>query len=255
MKNADKAKKSEKLTRFLRRISKGEDPRTLRKEASRLASQLDPTDLETAEGNLIKDGFSARDVQQLSSSFMLMGIIEEQAENLKTKLPDNHVLRLVVAEHDLLRCFIADLEEVTEEIDKLSKMTDVNAHFRKLTHIIEHLDGMEEHIEREEDVIFPYLKRQGWKGLCDAAQSDHVYIRIAVSDLIRLVTTFKKGHFKQFKVRLNSLAKYICPLIREHIMQEDNVLYPIALEVIQDEKVWQKIKETCDDLGYCGVHL
>ncbi len=255
MKDTDKAKNADVLTRLLRRISLGVDPNTIRKEASRLASELNSKDFQAAQGNLLKDGFSIHDVQQLSSVFMLMGILEEHAGNLKARLPDDHILKLVLAEHDLLRCFVADLETAAKDIAKLDSMTDVNANFCKLTHIIEHLDGMEEHIEREEDIIFPFLKTQGWKNLCDAAHSDHVRLRIAVGDLIQLVTTFKSSQFNEFSHKLTFMTKHLCPLIRKHISQEDNVLYPIALEVIKDERVWQKIKATCDDIGYCGSHL
>ena len=255
MEKANKQKNAEILTRLLRRISSGEDPALLRKEASRLATHIDPKDIAIAEENLLKDGFSARMVQQLSSAFMLLGILEEHAATLKAKLPDDHVLRMVLAEHDLLKCFISDLERVTKRIDQLENMTDVNAYFQRLTHIIEHLDGMEEHIEREEDVIFPYLRNHGWNSLCAAAQSDHVNIRVAVSDLIKLVASYKKNNFKEFKVRLNSTTNYLCPLVKEHIFQEDNVLYPIALEVIEDKDVWERMKSVCDEIGYCGVHL
>ena len=124
----------------------------------------------------------------------------------------------------------------------------------RLSHIVEHLNAIEEHIEREEDVIFPYLQRHGWTSLCRAAHSDHSYIKIAIDDLCRLVGTFEPSKSKEFRIRLNSITKYLCPTLTEHLFQEDNILFPIALEVIKDNRLWKRIKNICDDIGYCGVH-
>lgn len=255
MDQKERQKNSDILTRLLKRISQGQDPGSLRKEASKLAASIGPTDLATAEQNLLKTGYSPRMVHQLSSAFMLLGLIDGHGDKIRSKLPPSHVLKMVLAEHDLIRCFIADLQQLAQRINKLDKLTDVDIHFRRLSHVVEHLDGMEEHIQREEDVIFPYLKKHGWATLCAAAQTDHVYMRVAVSDLIDLISQFDKNKFPDFKQKLISTTKHLCPLVTEHLLQEEGVLYPIALEVIDDSSVWEKMKDICDEIGYCGVHL
>ena len=255
MENQAKTKKSQALTRLLKRINRGADPKLLRKEASRLLPSVGPREIATAEQNLINDGFSARLVQQLSAAFVLMGILKSQGDNLRNRLPTNHVLRRVMAEHDMLRCFLDDLKDVEQIIQKMEHLSDVSSEFRKLGHIARHLNAMHEHIAREEDVIFPFLKKHGWASLCRSVCSDHVYIKIALNDLIRLIGTFNKNKMDEFKARLNSITKYLCPTIEEHLFQEENVLYPIALEVINDEELWEKTKAICDEIGYCGVHI
>lgn len=243
------------ITRLLERISKGENPKKLRGEAARLMTDVHPVDIARAEQNLIESGISENIVHNLSSAFMLMGILDDHILNIKAKLNNNHIIRKVIAEHDLTRCYIADLEDLTKEIDKMATIKDVSLEFRKLTHTIEHLDAMEEHIEREEDVIFPMLKKHGWKTLCRASQSDHVYIRIAVSDLVKLIAGFKEPKIDEFKIRLKSITKYLCPRLKDHLFQEENILYPIALELVRDKNIWHKMKEICDEIGYCGVHV
>ena len=105
---------AEALSRLLRRINQGIDPKLLRKEANQLISRITPDDIATAEQRLVKDGYSARLASQLAAAFVLMGILEGQTLNLKNQLPPSHVLRMVLAEHDMLRCFLADLQEVAE---------------------------------------------------------------------------------------------------------------------------------------------
>ena len=254
MKELPQDNKAEALSRLLRRINQGVDPKLLRKEANQLISRVTPGDIASAEERLVKDGYSTRLASQLAAAFVLMGILEGQTLNIKNQLPPNHVLRMVLAEHELLRCFLADLEEVTETLSAAKTISSTCGAFMKLSHIVEHLNAMEEHIEREEDVIFPYLQRGGWTSLCRAAESDHSYIKVAVDDLTRIVAGFHPSKAAEFRIRLNSISKYLCPTMAEHLFQEDNILFPIALEVIKDPDVWKRIKGVCDDIGYCGVH-
>jgi DUF438 domain-containing protein len=248
-------KKIEDLTKLLIRIGQGKNPKMLRQEATRLISGVTDGDIEKAEQNLIKNGYSQQLVEQLSAAFVLMAILDGQAQNLKKSLPENHLLRKVLVEHDLLRCFLADLKDTVDKILELQTISDTNVEFMKLTHIVEHLSAMTEHIDREEDVIFPSLKKHGWSALCRSAKNEHVYIKVAVSDLITLISSFKNGKIKEFKNKLSAITKHLAPVMTEHLFQEDNILYPIAIEVINDEKIWTRMKEVCDEIGYCGVHI
>ena len=248
-------KKIEDLTNLLIRIGQGKNPRLLRKEATRLINGVTDGDIAMAERNLIRNGYSQQLVEQLSAAFVLMAILEGQSENLKNSLPENHLLRKVLVEHDLMKCFLADLKDTVDKILKLDNVTDTNVEFMKLTHIVEHLSAMNEHIDREEDVIFPALKKLGWSALCRSANNEHGHIKIAINDLVTLTSSFRNCKVKEFKEKLGTTAKYLAPLLVEHLFQEDNILYPIAIEVIEDKEIWAGMKEVCDEIGYCGVHI
>jgi len=243
------------VTRLLMRINSGADLNELRKEAGRIIENVNSKDIAAAEQNLIDSGCSAKLAGQLSAAFVVIGIIEGRQIDLRTQLPQNHIIRKVLAEHEMLRCFLADLKELSEVIQHENELTSTNSEFRKLAHIAQHLKAMAQHIEAEEDIIFPYLQKHGWANLCRTAHSDHIYVKIAIDDLMKLVRSFNPAYVDEFKVRLNSIIKYLCSNLEDHIIQEDNILYPIALEVIKDRKVWDRIKSVCDEIGYCGLHL
>jgi len=243
------------LTRLLRRINQGIDPKDLRRQASQLISKVTSNDIAKAEQSLISNGFTAQLAGELSSIFVLLGILEQQGNTTKEKIPENHILRKIAAEHELMRCFLADFRELVDSISQLDALSDASTEFMKLSHIVEHFNAMEEHIEREEDVIFPFMKKHGWESLCRSSCNDHVYIKIAINDLVRLIGGYDKDKFKDFKVRIASVCKYLCSTLSEHMFQEDYILYPIAMKVIDNEDVWKRIKHVCEEIGYCGVHL
>lgn len=255
MSSGTEQSKPQALVCLLKRINCGEDSRVLRQEANHLLMDISPEDIARAEQSLIDDGYPTQIVQLLSATFMLIGIPEEQGNNSKTKLPADHVLAMVMVEHDLMRCFLADLNRVVETIISRDYLSDVSSEFCKLTHIIEHLNAMKEHIEREDNIIFPYLGKYGRISLCQAMQGDHIKIRAAIDNITGLTVSFNTVLFSQFKSSLAAVTGELLKIIQEHLSQEDRILYPIALGIIDDTSVWEEMKAVCDQIGYCGIHV
>jgi hemerythrin-like domain-containing protein len=182
-------------------------------------------------------------------------LLEREKFDLRNQLPDYHVLRKVMAEHDMLRCFLADLEDVGMQIQQSTALGTASIEFMRLSHIVEHLNSLDEHICREDDVLFPTLKEQGWASLFEQIQSEHTYIQMAVNDLVKLVMAFNQMPFVTFKTRLLSTIRYLCPLLREHLFHEDRVLFPLAIASVQDAATWERLRRICNEIDYCGIHL
>ena len=125
----------------------------------------------------------------------------------------------------------------------------------KLAHITKHLEAMAEHADREQEVIFPYFAKFGWGNVCRHMQDEHEYIKAASEELLELVNSFDQMNPGKFKQRLESVCRYIISALTDHMFKEDKILYPIALEVIDDEQVWRRLKAVCEEIGYCGVHF
>jgi len=253
----DKTKKqlAEELKDFLLKLGDSKNKESLRKQAYRLIDSISPKDFETAERKLQETGVPLGKIHQLSASFIMMGLLERDKYDLRNHLPDYHVLRKVMAEHDMLRCFLADLEDIGARIQQCTELRGTSIEFMRLSHIVEHLNSLEEHICREDDVLFPVLKEQGWSSLFTQIQSEHSYILMAVKDLVKLVMAFNQIPFETFRTRLLSTIRYLCPLLREHLFHEDRVLFPLAISSVRDNATWERLRHICNEIDYCGIHL
>lgn len=238
------------LTGLFKRINLGDDPIRLRDEASHLAQKVDSEDIAAAKQALIDEGYSDDVVRKISAAFILMGLRKQHARKTETKMPDNHVLRKMSAEHDLARCYLSDLEQVTEEILHFDDLKDVSSEFRRLAQLVKDLYGFKKHIEREEDIIFPYLNKYGWKGLCKADIADHRRIMTDIDTLAALITSFGTIKFENFTGYLQKVVEHLVPMVREHLLYQEDLLWPIALVVVDDEKIWETIKTLSDEFGY-----
>jgi len=242
------------LAGILKRINLGEDPRLLRNEAIQLSKNVNREDIAAAEQTLIAEGYSSQMVQRLSARFTLMALQKSKEGNSTGKLPDDHILRKIKVEHDLIGCYMTDLNKVVKTIQNLHCLTDVSSEFRNLAHILGHLSVVKEHIDREEDVIFPYLRKSGWAKLCQSALNEHGKIRIDIDNLLALMTSFNEIGFDDFRGWLITIVHRFSPMIREHLSYENELLYPISLFAIADASLWERMKALCDEIGYCGVY-
>jgi hemerythrin-like domain-containing protein len=82
-------------------------------------------------------------------------------------------------------------------------------------------------------------------------REEHKQLRPRKHALKELAQDVDRQDFADFKRKLEALAGFIVPTLREHIYKENNILYPMALQVIDDEQVWDKLKSDCDAIGYC----
>lgn len=246
---------AEELEGLLLKINDGKPTADLRKQANRLISSITPQDIAVVEDRLIQGGLSTRRVQQLSAAFILMGLMDSNKTNLRERLNERHVLKKVLAEHDMLQCFISDLEDVVLKIGQASFLSDTSGEIRRLEHIAEHVNAMEEHIDRENDVIFPALRSQGWDSLCQSVENDHIHIRTGIKELVGLVDSFGEIPFGVFKGRLMSVVKALCPILKEHLFYEDHILYPVTVAMIDNQTFWDRMHQVCDEIDYCGIHL
>jgi DUF438 domain-containing protein len=109
-----------------------------------------------------------------------------------------------------------------------------------------------QHPEREDHVLFHYLKQMGFSGPSEVMSLQHQQLKVRLEELLQLVWSVDEMSFDGFKMRLNELVNYVAPTVRRHIFIENNLVLPLSLEIITEPKVWLRMKQICDDIGYCA---
>ena len=242
------------VAELLRRIDRGDDIRLVAKDASRIAENVNPAELAAAEHSLLDEGYAPTIVNHLSVAFLFMRRYEEVCSP-KDPSQNGHILQKVTAEHGMFRCLAAELSEVTADLRAAEYLSDTAAEYRRLMHVIAHLNAMKEHFEREDDVILPYLRRLGWENLCVVAENDHAQLRAQIDSLTSLATRVHALHPEDFQTALADCVGRFCSCLSEHLSFEDGLLWPIALVLIDEPAVWRTMKIVCEEIGYCGVHV
>lgn len=241
--------KVDKLVGLLERLNAGEAPEAVKDEAREFLSEIGPEDLSLAEQKLVESGLNAGDLHQLCEVHMEM--LGDEVEEMKAELPPGHVVHTLVEEHDHILGFLDELEELNETIQDMEKYDPDRAEWERLQHIAQHLVDTEPHHEREEEVLFPELEKRGVTGPPNIMRLEHDQLRPQKKLLKELADEVSDMDFNMFKRKVDAVVEFVVPTLRDHIFKENNILYPTAVRLIEDDSLWEKMKHDADEVGYC----
>ncbi|MCK4577775.1 MAG: hemerythrin domain-containing protein [Candidatus Marinimicrobia bacterium] len=174
------------------------------------------------------------------------------AEILRT-LPAGHVIHTMVTEHVKILGFLRKLDELKGTLQLHKSADEGISVIEDIGRLAQNLIDAEPHHAREEKVLFPRLVGRGTSGPPHAMLQEHVLLRKLKQRLFDLASYEAKS--TTFQARRKAIIEVIdrlVPNLALHISKEDNVLYPMALEVIDDPLIWDQMKLQCDDIGYCS---
>lgn len=147
--------------------------------------------------------------------------------------------------------FLDELEKVNRSVQKMKAYSREDNQLKKLEGIAHHLVEADPHHQREEKALFPELEKRGVVGPPEVMRMEHVELRAKKKELLKLAKAAAKTEFAAFKKKLDEIANFIVPTLRDHISKENEILYPMALQVIKEDETWKMMKMKCDRIGYC----
>lgn len=237
---------TEKLTQLLRRINAKE---VSKEEARRILADIDPVELSLAEQRLIEEGIAPEELRGLCAAHI--EALGEELPKIKVATGPGHPLHTLIAEHEEILGFLAQLEKVSAVLAARNAYDPADPTFAELRHLAEELVSAEKHHAREEEALFPELERRGITGPTRVMRLEHNDLRAKKRRLLELATVVNGMDYSEFRKELKETATYIVFNLRDHIFKENTILYPTALKAIPEENVWARIKEASDTIGYC----
>ncbi|MBU0957566.1 MAG: hemerythrin domain-containing protein [Nanoarchaeota archaeon] len=143
-------------------------------------------------------------------------------------------------EHEFM---LGKLNEFEAIINQLPKEPDLN----RLKEVFRVIWDAEIHHEKEEKVFFKLLENDGKNLSVNIMKKEHRDMKKAKEVLKEVIDD---GEIETIKSLLLFEGKFLIHKMRDHIMKEDEILYPAAMDLIQSED-WFKIREQFDKIGYC----
>ncbi len=242
--------KAAQLAEVLKRLNSGEDPAKVRLEAKELIEQLTPAELSLAEQQLVNGGVPEEHLRGLCSVHMEM--LEGELQRFKNQLPGGHVITVMIAEHDSILGFLDELDDVNQHVQQAQDYEP--ADLTTVVELAELLLGAENHHQREEQVLFPAMEQRGVSGPPRIMRMEHEDLREMKHKVHSLGLAGQKGElpFTEFQQELGAVAPKLVFTLRDHIFKENNILYPTAMDVLQDAELWEDMQRRCDAVGYCS---
>ena len=239
---------STQLAALVEQIDRGEDVEQAREKATQILKQIAPADLVRIEDELVQNGLSLDKVRHLCCSHMRASAGER--DGFRARLPEGHVVATMMDEHSHILERLERLEQVVEAVpgDAPDPQT-----LEEIHGIATFLVGTEPHHQREEKILFPLLMDRGMTGPPTVMTAEHVELRMLKHEVQDGARALLDGQTRSWS-EVRDPALSLVQMLREHIFKEDHILYPMAVQVIQDPEVWVEARRRCDEVGYCCHH-
>lgn len=172
-------------------------------------------------------------------------------EQLLELLPKGHVIHTLVNEHVRILDLLREIDQIRIKLLTLDVIEEDQDTLEKLRKVAELLLETENHHLREERVLFSEMEKRGIIGPSQVIHQEHELLRHLKRRLVRLASTgLEKRSFSIVKTEIDETADRLISNLVSHIHKEDYVLYPAALQVIDDPTTWASMRERCDEIGY-----
>jgi len=166
-------------------------------------------------------------------------------------LPEGHVIRTLMEEHQVILKFCIALEELTKDLLKINSLDKAQEIIANMQYISGHLLRTERHHIREEHTFIRRLVSFAEFEPSLEIRRQHDKLGVQKRTLERTIYSVYTTPFEDFKKDIKKASYKLVQSLKNHVDIEDNVLYPQAVKLITDDERWNKMKEEADNIGYC----
>ena len=230
--------KVKKLARSLRKLHEGEISED---KALGLIENATPREISKAEQMLLDEGLPESQLKDFCK--IHLKAVEDKVDRIKSRLDVDHPLHILISEHDRILGFLDELESLGESAKSNGFDSEKKERLKELA---EDFVEAEKHHEREEEVVFPRLEERGIDGPPRIMREDHDEFKPKKKRLLKL-SEDPEGN----KEEIFELIDFLTFNLRDHIFKENNILYPAALDELED---WNVMSKEGEKVGYCAFY-
>ncbi len=246
---AERKNRKEDLKSLLTEMRGGQVSEGTRERTKEFFQSVDAKTIADLEQELIREGVSHEEVRQSLCDVHLEAIRDILVEK-RIEVSSPHPVHTLMEEHKIIQENLKELGALVGRLKGKESYESLGDDMEKLKDIAHHLIEAESHHQREEDILFPVLESHDIEEPPKIMKMDHIEFRERKKELYQLAHKHEDYPFEQFKDRVVELGEYLSRELDGHIFKEDNILYQIALQVLNEEE-WEKVKRECDKIGYC----
>jgi len=245
---SDKIDRKQEIKNLIKQLKTEGDVGRLKEKAKAILNNISPTDLGLIEQEIIEEGTTHEEMRKLCD--VHLEVMKDNFGKVEMNLKPGHPIDTLMEEHKMILEFIEKLQKTVNKLESAKEFNNVSEELDMLKHIAEHLVEADKHHQREEEVLFPMLEKFGVTEPPEIMREEHEELKPKKKELYKTAKECKEMSYPEFIRKVKELAEYLIKELPDHIYKEDNILYPMAIQVIPKER-WNDIKKECDKIGYC----
>ena len=232
--------KREYLKNLIKRL-KTENNNELKEEIQKLISEISPLEIAIIEQELMnEEEITVDEVRNVCN--LHIDVLKDKTKGPGLDVPEWHPIHILVKEHEFLQEAVVNFKSLVDKIYKKKNLVNALPLIIKIQEYIDKFDNIELYFQKEENALFPILEKHNIEKPPMVMWKEH--------DIFRELKDKKEEDFESFKEKLWKISVGMVDLILNHIHKEHFVLFPSALQTL-DNNEWKLIREEFDKIGYC----
>lgn len=257
----NRRKRQEQLKAIIRDLHAGADPEAVKQRFKALLGEtVSPSEISEMEQALINEGMPVEEIQALCDVHVAV-FREALDRKLNAAVEDSlaesenliHPVEVFKAENRAVSQVIGQVDTLTDAIAQAALGSDLSEQMERWRSLHLQLMELDKHYRRKENILFPYLEKHGITGPPSVMWGIHDQIRAGLKKIYQLInatTTADRGLTQQ----IAELVKPCLNSIKEMIYKEENILFPMCLELLTDQE-WQEIAAQGEEIGYTIITI
>jgi DUF438 domain-containing protein len=178
-----------------------------------------------------------------------ISLLAYPTEKLFASLPACHIVKKLISEHYLIQHTFDEFGWLRGRLLGNSLQFH-HREFKSLLHIASHLNASSSHDDSEQEIIFPHVEKLVIDVIPRILRMEQLRIRNYSRQFHQFAFNTSTRDFIQSFPDLETIALTLFPLKKRHMLIEERLLYPTAMETVT-EKTWQNFSDICDEIGFC----
>lgn len=240
-----KSDKKERMKEIILQLHQGLSPERAKERFEKEVGEITSTEIADIEQSLLNEGLSPDEIKRFCNVHVLLFQSALEKVAIKETSPSHPVY--------LFKLENREIEKLLEAIKSLmEKKTsyEVPRLKEELLTLLVQLDKLDIHYERKEQILFPYLEKQGFMGPSKVMWGKDNEIREILREAKYRLETVKE--ISDWEVYQNQVLNPLIEEVSGMIFKEENILFPTSIEKLNISD-WVDILKESDQIGYVFI--
>ncbi len=244
--------RKELLKHMILQLHNGEAPEAVKAQLTNLLKGIPYDEVVEVEQELISEGLPVEEVLKLCDihSMVLDGNIDHTDAKA---IPAGHPVDTFKKENRELEKRVLQLNAVYTALknsDQSASNESVDNLILQMQGLFNELSDVDKHYRRKENLLFPFLEAKGITGPPVVMWGKHDETRAYLKNAIEALQNAKGANSGEMADIVEIILAPASKAITEMIMKEDEILFPMAMDELNDQE-WYEILQQTNEIGYC----
>jgi len=231
------------LKELIMELHSGKSVEEVKERFAKLIEGVSPSEISAMENALIREGLPVSEVQRLCDvhAAVFKGSIEQIHMAERPEDNPGHPVFTFKMENRAIENLI---NKTIRPLLVALKENKSKENMQKLSEALDKLWEVDKHYSRKENLLFPFMEKYDIVAPPKVMWGVDDEIRQEIKDVRRLAAE------NADVAELIQAVENVIVRVEEMIFKEENILFPMVLETLNEDE-WLKIAKESDDIGYC----